>query len=202
MSGHERDEGLFGERSSRIWGVLGGMATVATLVWTAVLVVGNDSTAGSGRPGANATRTTTPTTHPSAAPPATTRPGPTQSSEPPARPATTPPISGGIWIAQLASVDVRAGSGELQRVQTQVQRDVPQVQVLASSEYASLRSGYWVVYYRGPFVDGTAALTFCRIHGRTIADECVGRYLSNDPTDSKYICFPPGSTLPSHCRHD
>ena len=73
--------------------------------------------------------------------------------------------------------------------------------MLLSADYASLRSGYWVVYYAGSFSDGTEALAFCAAHGRTTADQCIGRYLSHNVSDFTYACYPPGGTQEATCFH-
>jgi len=105
----------------------------------------------------------------------------------------------GEWIAQLASVPVSAGSAELQKDLSQVRAEIPGAQYLASSDYASLRPGYWVIYYLGSFSDGTQAIEYCAAHGRTSADQCVGRFLSHDLRDKTYICFPPGGSQEKGC---
>ena len=105
----------------------------------------------------------------------------------------------GEWIAQLASVPVSSGSADLQKELSQVRAEIPGAQYLASSDYASLRPGYWVIYYLGSFPDGTQAIEYCAAHGRTSADQCVGRFLSHDLRDKTYICFPPGGSQEKGC---
>ncbi len=105
----------------------------------------------------------------------------------------------GVWIAQLASVPVSAGSGDLQQELTQARADVPGAQYLLSSDYASLNPGYWVVYHPGSFPDGTQAVEYCAAHGRTSKNQCVGRFLSNSPQDKRYICLPPGGDQETGC---
>jgi serine/threonine protein kinase len=104
-----------------------------------------------------------------------------------------------VWIAQLASVPLSAGSAELHQELDQVRADVPGAQYLLSSDYASLNPGYWVVYYQGSFSDGTQAVEYCAAHGRTSRNQCVGRYLSHDPQDKTYICLPPGGSQETGC---
>lgn len=65
-------------------------------------------------------------------------------------------------------------------------------QYLTSDDYASLTPGYWVVYYDGSFANSTEAVAYCAAHGLTTANQCVGRYLSNNPADITYMCRPPG----------
>ena len=112
------------------------------------------------------------------------------------------PVTGpaaGEWIAQLASVPVNAGSAELQKELNQVRTEIPEAQYLASSDYASLNPGYWVIYYPGPFSDGTQAIEYCAAHGRTSTNQCVGRFLSHDLRDKTYICVPPGGSQEKSC---
>lgn len=105
----------------------------------------------------------------------------------------------GEWIAQLASVPVNAGPAELQKKLNQVRTEIPGAQYLASSDYASLNPGYWVVYYLGSFSDGTQALEYCAAHERTSRNQCVGRFLSHDLQDRTYICVPPGGSQEQSC---
>ena len=110
-----------------------------------------------------------------------------------------PAPAGDVWIAQLASVPVSAGAAELQNQLSQVRAEIPGAQYLASSDYASLNPGYWVIYYLGSFSDGTQAIQYCAEHGRTSANQCVGRFLSHDPRDKTYICVPPGGGQEKGC---
>jgi len=120
-----------------------------------------------------------------------------QASRTPAQ--TTSADAGGVWIAQLASVPLSAGTAGLQKVENQVHQDVPDTRTLVSSDYASLRSGYYVIYRDG-FTDGYAALAYCAAHGRTTANECIGRYLSHDAADATLICSPTNHPA-SRCVH-
>jgi hypothetical protein len=108
---------------------------------------------------------------------------------------------GNAWIAQLASVSLRAGNARLESVLARVRLDVPQAEVLNTNAYASLRPGHWLIYYSGPFTDGTQALTYCASHGRDTRDLCIGRYLSNNPADFGYQCYPPAASPSGNCRH-
>lgn len=109
--------------------------------------------------------------------------------------------SPGVWIAQLASVPKSAGSAQLQQALNEITLEIPGAQYLDSSSYASLNSGYWVVYFNGSFSDGNQALGYCANHGRTTRNQCVGRFLSNDPRDKSYICFPPAGSQTTGCYH-
>jgi len=46
---------------------------------------------------------------------------------------------------------------------------------------------------------GSQALAFCAAHGRTTRDQCIGRFLSHDAADYKYICFPPAGSQVQGC---
>lgn len=112
---------------------------------------------------------------------------------------SSPAAATNIWIAQLASVPVSDGAARLNAVLEKVRRHIPAAQVLGSSLYASLRPGFWVVYYAGSFTDGTQALTYCAAHGRTTRNQCIGRYLSHNPADYYDQCYPPASAATSAC---
>lgn len=105
------------------------------------------------------------------------------------------------WIAQLASVAMTAGTAALDSDLARVRLSVPKAQVLASDAFASLRPGYWVIYYSGPFATGTQALAYCAAHGRATRDLCIGRYLSNDLADVGYQCYPPAASPSGPCTH-
>lgn len=115
----------------------------------------------------------------------------------PGAPAPNP--AAGVWIAQLASVPVSAGSADLQKDLNQIRAELPGAQYLVSSDYASLKPGYWVIYYQDSFSDGTQAIQYCAAHGRTSANQCVGRFLSHNPQDKTYICIPPGGSQEPGC---
>ena len=103
-----------------------------------------------------------------------------------------------MWIAQLASVPVSAGSAELQKELNQVRAQFPAAEYFVSSDYASLNPGYWVVYYLGSFSSGTQAIEYCAAHGRTSTNQCVGRFLSHHLRD-KTRCLPPGGSQEKGC---
>jgi eukaryotic-like serine/threonine-protein kinase len=215
-------DSLFGSRSARMWTVLGGMAGVASLVW-AVLIVGTDKSSDSGGnasssvqvqlpgTGAAATPTEDPTSpvETSAASAPTTTAAPTPASvadDPVAAPtpasvADDPAAPGPVWMAQLASVAV-GDKARLNTVVLQIRRDVPDAQVLASSEFASLRPGYWVVYATGGFASGWDALAFCTAHGRPDGRTCFGRLLSHDASDLTYQCYPGAAASAARCERD
>ncbi len=99
----------------------------------------------------------------------------------------------------MGSVPVSAGTGALQSELAQVRAQVPGAQYLVSGNYASLRPGYWMVYYDGSFAGGTEAVAYCAAHGLTASNQCVGRFLSNNPADITYICRPPGGSQETSC---
>lgn len=111
-------------------------------------------------------------------------------------------LSHDVWIAQLASVPTAAGISQLRRMLRQVQIEIPGAKYLDSSRYASLKPGFWVVYYRGPFRNGNQALDYCATHGRTGPNQCIGRFLSHQKSDDGYMCFPPPGSQTTGCYHD
>ncbi|WP_327428492.1 serine/threonine-protein kinase [Streptomyces sp. NBC_01236] len=172
------------------------IAATATLFLT--LRDPGDKQAGGGSPGSS-TRTAAPSQ-----PRTTTPPSPTPSPTPSAtdsRPATgtTPPPPTGRWIAQLYSEPVGTGTAARDLRLAKIRRSVPEAKILRSDKYASLRPGYWVVYAPGPFADGRAALAFCAERGRTTANTCIGRYLSESAADSVLQCRPPATQPTGRC---
>ncbi|WP_327733291.1 protein kinase [Streptomyces nojiriensis] len=131
----------------------------------------------------------------------------TPAATPPSTPAATAPGGGdpapgvGRWIAQLHSEPENTGIAARDRRLAAIHAVVPEARVLRSRDYASLKPGYWVVYAPGPFADGRAAVTFCAQKGRTTANECIGRYLSDDQGDFAYQCTPPADSPGGRCRH-
>jgi hypothetical protein len=117
---------------------------------------------------------------------------------------TVPVIVGtpdNAWIAQFASVSLNAGTAARDSVLARVRLDVPHAQLLNTGAYASLRPGYWVIYYAGHITTGTQALAYCAAHGRATRDLCIGRYLSNNPADAGYQCYPPAASPSGNCTH-
>lgn len=104
-----------------------------------------------------------------------------------------------VWVAQLASVPVSSGFAQLQQDLAAVRTEIPGARYLDSSEFASLRPGYWVIYYGGSFQNGVQAVQYCAVHGRTDRNQCVGRFLSHDASDSTYECFPPAGSQVAGC---
>lgn len=190
-------------RSSRI--ALSVAALVAVAAGGTAIALMHGTAKGTGQPGApgaaagpavshGATQTSpsaSPTGH--ASPAALSHATVTSSGTPISNPAA------GVWMAQLASVPVGAGSAELQKQLGQVRAEIFGAQYLVSSDYASLNPGYWVVYYLGSFSDGTQAIEYCAAHGRTSTNQCVGRFLSHDLRDKEYICVPPGGSQEKGC---
>jgi len=80
-----------------------------------------------------------------------------------------------------------------------VHSDVPGAQYLDSSDYGSLRGGYWMIYYAGSFTDGQQALAYCAAHGLTTGNQCLGRFVSHSPADRTDMCFPPAASPTGDC---
>ncbi|MBQ0985951.1 protein kinase [Streptomyces sp. F63] len=116
-------------------------------------------------------------------------PGTSASSPPRTPPSATDPRPG-TWIAQLFSEAVVPGEPAPRRQLAELREEIPEALLLHSSDFASLRPGYWVIYVPGPFTGGEAALAFCAEHGRTTENECVGRYLSHEEKDRELLCLP------------
>jgi len=116
-----------------------------------------------------------------------------ESTPPPGSPASD------IWIAQLGSIAVSKGPAALRLELKQIRADIPDAQYVVSADYASLKPGYWVVYYAGSFTNGNEALAYCAAHGRTTSNQWYGRYLSHDVKDRFYICLPPGGPRKALC---
>jgi hypothetical protein len=94
-----------------------------------------------------------------------------------------------MWVAQLGSYPEATASGALQTAVAGIEEKLGvEVQTTRSSQYASLRPGYWVVFYKGSFADGHEALSFCSQHGVTDEGACVGRYFSAEESDSALTC--------------
>jgi hypothetical protein len=191
------------------------LAVLAVAGGTAVALAYGPGTPSASSPGAGSGSTAAgqpSDSAPASVPAAATAPASSQSSTPaaqassaPASPADSTWVAGpagpadGTWVAQLDSVPFSAGNGALQSALTKVQAQVPGAQYLASDDYASLRSGYWVIYYDGAFTNGTEAVGYCAAQGLTTSNQCVGRYLSNNPADITYICHPPGGPAEASC---
>ncbi|WP_274557366.1 serine/threonine-protein kinase [Streptomyces spiramyceticus] len=170
------------------------------------------TTAGLGGSGSTTTVTASatpdtkgPETSPAPSTPAPTAPPPTtpQSTPPPTKTSATPPQQppavADSWIAQLHSEPLSSGSAALDRRLATVRRQVPGAQVLRSDDFSSLRPGYWVIYAPGPFSNGRQALSFCAERGRTTANECVGRWVSDSTAHRTYLCRPPASAPTGRC---
>ncbi|AKU16846.1 serine/threonine-protein kinase [Luteipulveratus mongoliensis] len=177
-------------RGAAVAGALAGALVLAGGMYAGLHLGSTDDRAdgaGSTSSVATASSSRAPRTESSAPPSAVVAP-------PASPPSSAPPAkTSGVWIAQLASEPVSAGTAARDRRLRDVRRTVPGARVLRSDQYAALRSGYWVVYAPGPFATGRAALKFCAGHGRVTASQCVGRYLSDKAADRVYICYPRAS---------
>lgn len=197
-----------------------GAAALATAVVLLVSHLGDPGDTGGtsgGRPGtvpvSVTARTSTPVTVPTPAAPTTSLSpsvvaspnlspshdgsgGPSSSRRPSP---SAPPAGQGRWIAQLFSEPVSSGTATRDRRLAAVRASAPEARYLLSSDYASLRGGYWVIYAPGPFADGTAALAYCADRGLTTSNSCIGRFLSDDPGDFGLQCHPPASHPTGRC---
>jgi hypothetical protein len=150
----------------------------------------------------SATPTPTPTPTPAQTPSPSPSPSPSRTvpgAAPSGVPSATGAPSGDRWIAQLFSEPVGTGTAARDLRLAKIRKTVPGAKVLRSDKYASLPPGYWVVYAPGPFADGRAALAFCAGRGRTTANTCLGRYLSQRAADSVLQCRPPAAAPTGRC---
>jgi len=125
------------------------------------------------------------------------------STGPSSAPVSGPPAeaSADSWVVQLASIGAATSPSEVERRRSAAEARLGRpVYVLDSSDFASLRPGYFVLYNPGPYFDGTAALAVCTSAGLADGD-CFGRYLSHDRADRPYACHQPSSPIPSRCEH-
>ncbi|MFD6419769.1 serine/threonine protein kinase, partial [Streptomyces sp. NPDC060194] len=109
---------------------------------------------------------------------------------PPGSTPAPPPPTGG-WVAQLASVPKADGAAARERQAAALRKRGIFAPYVDSDDWASLRGGYWMFHQPG-FPDGAAAVNWCRSYGLTSRNDCVGRFLSDDPGDRNAICLPAG----------
>ncbi len=194
-----RPNGDGGRRAAR-WPLVAGVAAAAAVVAAAAsvtAVLATRAPTASTASGRQTAASPPGNSHPAASSPAS-RPSADATGTTPAAP-SSPAAIANLWIAQLASVPVSNGTARLNTVLARVRRQIPGAQVLDSSLYASLKPGFWVIYYAGSFTDGTQALAYCAAHGRTTGNQCIGRYLSHNAADYYYQCYPPASAATSAC---
>ncbi|QQM43265.1 serine/threonine-protein kinase [Streptomyces liliifuscus] len=181
--------------------VVAALATAATaLVLNLRETDGDDGKAKGGGVSASGTATS-PSSKQTPTPSSTPAPS-KEASQPAASPskdATTPPATGGRWIAQLFSEPVGSGTATRDQRLATIRKTVPEAVYVRSDDYASLRPGFWVIYAPGPFTDGRAALSFCAERGRTTSTTCVGRYLSTASADYSLQCSPPADSPKGRC---
>ncbi|MEU6485141.1 serine/threonine-protein kinase [Streptomyces sp. NPDC046887] len=171
------------------WAALAVTAVAVAVATAAVTVYAlRDGTPGDDGRGAPAT--------PTATAPAT----PTASASS-AAPETNPDLAAGAWIAQLGTVGKSAGTEARDRMARALDdKGVREKEYLDSDGYASLRPGFWVFYAKG-FTDGRQAVAWCRAQG-LVREECMGRYVSGDPTDFGYQCLASGAGVSGRCFRD
>jgi hypothetical protein len=201
---------LVAGRTSRRRGMIAVLAAVVVVAGAAI--GGYEFASAHGRPAAGSTppAPSVRSTHsrPSAPPPTSAQasqgaqsPSPVAGT-PSAAPDPAPRATAGpdnTWIAQLASISKAAGDAALNHALASVRAEVPNAQVLDSSQYSSFVSGFWVIYDAGPFADGAQAVAYCAAHGRTTRNQCVGRYVSHDSGDFGDQCNPPASSPSGDC---
>ncbi|UNS96534.1 protein kinase [Streptomyces tubbatahanensis] len=133
----------------------------------------------------------------------------TKKAEDPAKGPTAGPAAperqgpGDRWVAQLGSVAKSEGVAAREKMRASLSRKVPVVRHVDSDRFASLRSGYWMFYAPGPpggFASGRAAADWCGERGLASSNQCVGRYVSDDPADRVHICSPDKSRGTGRCR--
>ena len=123
-------------------------------------------------------------------------------------PSPTPPAGKpgenavGTWIVQLQSLPHdRASAADVERARSEAEQRLGlPVQVLDSSDFASLNPGFWVLYHFGNFHDGRQAADVCSAHGIGADADCFGRYLSHDELDRDLLCFVAVSGRQSRCE--
>ncbi|PRH76331.1 serine/threonine protein kinase [Streptomyces solincola] len=157
-----------------------------------------DDGRGGGRDAASPPATPTASAPASGTPSAWPSPSPSAS---PSAPAADPDLAAGAWIAQLGTVGKAAGPAARDRMDRSLaDKGVRERAYLDSDAYASLRPGFWVFYAKG-FTDGRQAVEWCGARGLA-RDECLGRYVSEDPQDFGYQCLASGSGVSGRCTRD
>ncbi|MDQ0938832.1 serine/threonine-protein kinase [Streptomyces sp. V1I1] len=96
------------------------------------------------------------------------------------------------WISKLDVTPVSSGTVTRDQHLASVRVQVPEAEVLRSDDYASLGTGYWVIYVPRSFTNGTEAVEYCLARGRTTKETCAGRYLSHNSADRPLVCEPDG----------
>lgn len=197
--------------------VAGAAVAVAALVAGSVFFLArggaaDDSANGDGDPTASAKASDSAADRESPAPltsPPPSGPGspPTTAPPPPTSKAPLPGDAGLTgWVAQLASVPKSDGEAARSKRQETLNSQVEGVRYVDSDKHASLREGFWMLYVAGPevggsgkFSDGHAVADWCASNGMASSDECVGRYLSHDAADRRYICAADKSVGTGEC---
>ena len=189
---------------------LAGVLLLAGAGAGATMLMDGDDSAGGSEP-------TGPPTTPEKSPPddgsSKPAPDPTDSggpADPDESPTSKPPPADGpgdTWVAQLASVSKSEGAASRGKQQAQLDKKVDGARWVDSDEHASLRPGYWFFYSPGPnggggFDSGSEAADWCRDQGLTATNQCLGRYLSDDPSDRKYLCAADRSGGSGRCERD
>ncbi|GAA3820574.1 serine/threonine-protein kinase [Streptomyces phyllanthi] len=96
------------------------------------------------------------------------------------------------WIAKLDQTWAESGTEMRDQHLAAVRKEVPDAQVLFSTDFESMGSGYWVIYVPQRFGSGLAAVDYCAKLGRTTKGSCMGRYLSHNTAHQPLMCEPDG----------
>ncbi|WP_329032719.1 serine/threonine protein kinase [Streptomyces sp. NBC_01725] len=109
----------------------------------------------------------------------------------------------GNWVAQLASTEKSAGSAARDKQANALRgKGITNARYLDSDDHASLKPGYWMFYVSG-FGSGSHAVDWCRTRGLDSNSACVGRYISDEAADRRYLCSPaPGGGTKGRCTRD
>ena len=93
-----------------------------------------------------------------------------------------------MYISVIVSAETQAAA---ERALNDLERQYGwEFGILVSDDYASLNSGYWVVY-AGPFDTAAESQSACWSGlGKRSGAQCYGRRLSQDPAD-RDIVYPP-----------
>ena len=88
------------------------------------------------------------------------------------------------YISVIKSVENSQDFSQIERIRNDLEAEYTgwRFAILLSDDYASLRSGYWVVY-AGPFNTPTEAQHACWNLDLRTPNVCYGRHLSQDPED-------------------
>lgn len=125
--------------------------------------------------------------------PKETSAGDTDEDEATASPATVSPETfADSWIVKLDQTWADSGTAQRDQHLEAARAQVPDAQVLLSTNFESMRAGYWVIYVPRSFDSGTEGIEYCAQLGRTTKGSCMSRYLSHDSAHQPLMCEPDG----------